>query len=479
MPYKDLREFIARLEKEGEAIQIKEEVDWNLEIGAILRRSCEKGLPAPFFQKIKDYPPGYRLFGNSAANFRRMALAMDLPANSHPRELIETYVKRRNKLIKPVTVQSGPCKENIITGKDVDLLRFPVPMLHEGDGGRYIGTWHVTITKDVEGGWVNWGMYRHMVCNKNTVGVQMASLGKHFWMMLSQGYGPMNKVMDVAIVIGVEPISTMCAASPLPAGLSEVDVVGGIRGEPVELIKCETSDILVPATAEIVLEGEIGLNDTVVEGPFGEFTGYVAGKKMPRPAIRIKAITHRNNPIMTSSCPGIPVDDDAVFSLTKAAELLEALRAQRKPVSNVFVPLETTHMLAIVAVTKAKYPGVAEDIAHTIWAGASAGHETPYIVVVDEDTDPFNLAEVAHALITKCHPIRGITRLDRASIIGIVPWLSKQEQLNRLGAKAYFDCTWPMEWDPEDVPQRVSFKQVYPEAVQKKALDIWSKYGYK
>lgn len=478
MPFKDVREFIAKLEEEGEALRIEEEIDWNLEAGAILRRSAEAGLPAPFFQKIKGYPAGYRLFGNGAANFRRMAIMMGMKPDTHPRELIEEYGRRRQRLIKPVLVKNGPCKENILTGDKVDLLKFPVPLIHDGDGGRYIGTWHVTITRDLDSGWVNWGMYRHMVHNKNTIGILLASMGKHLWMMYSQGYVPRNKPMEVAIAIGVEPVSTMCAASPLPPGISEVEVVGGIRGEPVELIKCETIDIEVPATAEIVIEGEIRPNDTMDEGPFGEFTGYMSGKKSPRPAIRVKAVTHRNNPILTMSCPGIPVDDDAIFSLTKAAELLEALRAQRKPVSSVFVPLETTHMLAIVAVSKARYPGVAEDIAHAIWASASAGHETPYIIVVDDDTDPFNLNEVFHTLITKCHPVRGIVRLERASGISIIPWLSKQEQQSKLGAKVYFDCTWPLDWDPADVPKRISFAQAYPQQVQQKALDIWHNYGY-
>ncbi len=478
MPFKDVREFIAKLEKEGEALRIEEEVDWNLEAGAILRRSAEQGLPAPFFQKIKGYPQGYRLFGNSAANFKRMAISMDMKPDTHPKELIEEYIRRRQQRIKPVLVNDGPCKENIHIGDEVNLLEFPVPMQHEGDGGRYIGTWHVTIVKDLESNWVNWGMYRHMVQSKSAVGILQASLAKHLWIIYSRGYLPKNKPMEVAIAIGVEPISTMCAASPMPPGISEAEVAGGIRGEPVELVKCETVDLEVPATAEIVIEGEIRTDDTMDEGPFGEFTGYMGGKRKPRPVIRVKAVTHRNNPILAVSCCGIPVDDNAVFSLTKAAEILEFLREQGKPVSDVFVPLVTTHMLAIVAVNKTHYPGVAEDIAHLIWASGSIGHETPYVVIVDNDVDPFNLNEVAHAVITKCHPVRGIVRLERSPVISIIPWLSEGERQSRLGARVYFDCTWPLEWGPADVPKRVSFAQSYPTEVQQKALDIWHKYGY-
>ncbi len=478
MPFKDIREYIARLEQAGEAIQIKEEIDWNYEAGAILRRSAEKGLPAPFFQKLKGYPEGYRLIGNLAASWKRMAIMMDMAPDTHPRELISQYIERKKKLIKPVTVGSGPCKENIHIGKDADLLEFPVPMLHNGDGGRYMGTWHLVITKDIQSGWVNWGMYRNMVHDSHSLGILQASLGKHLWMMYSQGYLPKGKAMEVAIVMGVDPILTMCAASPIPPEISEVDVAGGLRGEPVELIKCETVDLEVPANAEIVIEGEIRPNDLKNEGPFGEFTGYMCSNVEPREVIRVKAITHRNNPILTSCCPGIPVDDNAVFSLTKAAEIMDALKAQRKPVSDVFVPLETTHMLAIVAVTKARYPGVAEDIAHTIWAQASIGHETPYIIIVEDDIDPFNLNEVFHALVTKCHPSRGIVKIDNASIIRIAPWLNKDEQNRKLGAKAYFDCTWPLDWKKEDLPNRICFNDSYSPEIQAKALEVWKKYGF-
>jgi phenylphosphate carboxylase alpha subunit len=478
MPFKDLREFIARLEEEGEAIKIEEEVNWNLEASAILRRSAEEGLPAPIFQTIKGYPQGYRLFGNSANSFRRMAISMDLKPDTHPRELIEEYLRRRQKQIKPVLVSTGPCKENVHTGDDVNLLEFPVPMQHEGDGGRYLGTWHVTIVKDPDSGWVNWGMYRHMLQSKNAVGILLASLAKHLGIIRDRSYLAKNKAMEVAIAIGVEPISAMCAASPLPVGVSEVDVVGGIRGEPVELVKCETVDLEVPATAEIIIEGELRPDDTMDEGPFGEFTGYMGGIREPRPVIRVKAVTHRNDPIFTCSCCGIPVDDNAVFSMTKAAEILELMRKEGKPVTGVFVPLVTTHMLAIVAVNKGHYPGVAEDIAHLIWASGSIGHETPYIMIVDDDVDPFNLNEVYHALITKCHPMRGIVRLEHSPVISIVPWLNREERKTRLGARAYFDCTWPLDWDLLDVPKRISFKQSYPTEVQNKALDIWRKHGY-
>lgn len=476
MPFKDLREFIVKLEKEGEVQRIKEEVDWKLEAGAILRKSAEEGLPAPLFQKVKDYPEGYRLFGGTASKFSRMAIAIDLSPNTPIKEIMEEYLRRKQQPLKPILVNDGPCKENIHVGDEVDLLEFPVPMLHEGDGGRYIGTWHLTICKDLDSDWVNWGMYRHMLHNKNTIGILQSTPTKHLWSIYTKSYEPRKKSMEIAIAIGTEPVSALCAANPMPYGVSEGDIAGGLRGEPVELIKCETVDLAVPATAEIVIEGEMRPHEEMDEGPFGEYTGYVASLKRPRPVIHVKAVTHRNNPILTMCCPGVPVDDNCVLSLTKGAETLAALRARGLPVTGVYVVPETSLLLTVVAV-KALYSGVTEDIAHVVW-GMASGHWTPYLIIVEDDVDPCNMTQVLHALVTKCHPFRGIVKEERSPVSSLLPFLNHHEREYRRGAKVYFDCTWPLDWDPADVPTRVSFADSYPLEIQQKALAIWQKYGY-
>ncbi len=475
MPFKDFREFIGKLEKEGEAQPIEEELDWNLEIGAMIRRSNEAGLPAPFFQRVKDYPNGYRVFGTPLAKFRRIAIAMDMDPSTTQRELMEEYLRRKQQAIKPVLVNDGPCKENVHLGDDVDLLEFPVPMVHEGDGGRYMGTFHLTISKDLDSEWVNWGMYRLMLHNKNTLGIK-AIPHAHLGLMYYLGYEPRNKPMEVAIAIGVEPISALCAASSIPYRVSEADIAGGMRGEPVELIKCETVDLAVPATAEIVIEGEIRPGERMDEGPFGEYTGFVIPQKTPMPAIHVKAVTHRNNPILTMSCVGIPVDDNIIGSIAKGAECLEALRGRGLPVTGVCVFPATSYSLVVVAV-KATYSNVAEEIAHVVW-GTRAGRSMPYLIIVDDGVDPFNMAQVFHALATQCHPHRGIVRYEHSTLGGLPPWANQHEQEYGLGARAYFDCTLPVDWEPSQVPRRVSFAESYPLEVQQKVLATWQKYGY-
>ncbi|MFC1902547.1 UbiD family decarboxylase [Chloroflexota bacterium] len=405
-----------------------------------------------------------------------MAIAMDMSPDTHPREVIDEYLRRRKNPIKPILVKDGPCKENIQIGDEVDLLKFPVPMLHGGDGGRYIGTWHATITKELDSDWVNWGMYRHMLHTKNSMGIFLASNTKHFWSMYTRGYKPRNKPMEVAIAIGMEPVSAMCAANPMPYGVSEVDIAGAIRGEPVELVKCETIDLAVPATSEVVIEGEFRPGDMMAEGPFGEFTGYRSGLVAPRPVIHVKAVTHRNNPIFTMSCVGITVDDNCVISLTSSAEFLEILRARGLPVTGVFVPPETSQMLVVVAV-KPFYMGLADDVAHTIW-GALFGHLMAYIIIVEDDIDPFNMPQVWHALVSKCHPGRGIVKVERSRVSSLIPFLDHHEREYETGVKAYFDCTWPLDWNPADVPERASFAEMYPLEIQERALAKWHKYGY-
>ena len=476
MPFKDLREFVAKLEKEGEVQRIEEEVDWDLEAGAIARRALEVGLPAPYFQKVKDSPDGYQLISGLMANHRRIAIAMDMDPNTQVKELIEEYLRRKEKPIKPVLVSDGPCKENIQVGDEVDLLKFPVPMLHDGDGGRYIGTWHITVTRDLDSDWVNWGMYRHMLHDKNTFGI-LAPPPKHLALIYDQSYQPRNKPMDIALVIGTEPVSAFCAGTPMPYGTSEVDVAGGIRGEPVELIKCETVDLTVPATAEIVIEGEIRPGETKDEGPFGEYTGYRSEQKRPRPVIHVKAVTHRNNPIFTMSCMGIPVDDSAaIFSVCKSAAFLDELRARGLPVTGAYVIPEGASHAVIVAV-KPRYYGIAGEIAHVVW-GSRHGLITPCVIVVEDDVDPCNLGQVFHALMTKCHPLRGIVKLEHALAWPLIPWLSARERDYRIGARVYFDCTWPVDWEPSEVPKRMSFAEAYPKEVQQKALTRWRKYGH-
>ena len=283
MAFYDLREYIDKLEETGDVVYVNQEVDWNLEAGAIMRRSNETLAPAPFFQDIKGYPQGYRLLGAPMATFRRFAIAMGMEPDTPYQDFLVEFEKRMKNPIKPVLVSDGPCKENKLFGEDIDVLKFPVPLIHEGDGGRYIGTWHISATKDPDSEWVNWGMYRLMVHDKDTLGGLMVPT-QHIGMILNK-YEAKNKPMEIAIAIGTEPVTAIIGTCGVPTAINEMDVIGGFRGAPLEVVKCETVDLVAPATSEIVIEGEVLPNQRMEEGPFGEYTGYQAGGKRKKIAL--------------------------------------------------------------------------------------------------------------------------------------------------------------------------------------------------
>ncbi len=477
MAFKDMREFIAKLEEYGEVQSIEKEVDWNLEAGAILRRAYEQKLPAPFFRNIKDYP-GHMMFGGTLSSYNRIALAFGLPFDTDYNELMEVYIKRKKNLIKPRIVKNAPCKENIYIGDEVDLYKLPAPILHGGDGGRYLCTWHVNVSKDPDSGLVNWGMYRAMIHDKNTMtGIVLPRqhMGAHYHTCELR-----NQSMPFAIAIGPEPVCCLVAGTMIPYGISEAEVAGGLREEPVEVVKCETVDLYVPATAEIVIEGEIPPKERVPEGPFGEFTGYRTDARTNRPVYKVKAITHRNNPILTVSCMGVPVDDDhALHSMSGGAEILDELREKGIPVVGLHNYAECSQQLAVVSIKQTGVANMAFRVA-SIVRGNNAGKFIPYLLIVDDDVDPGNMYQVMHALATKCHPVRGIHKHSNSTGHNLQPFLNLHERRYGLGAAVTFDCTWPLDWDPEnEVPERSSFDNIYPKELQEHVLRNWAAYGYK
>ena len=184
---------------------------------------------------------------------------------------MQTYLQRRENLIKPIVVDTGHCKENIMKGADVDILKFPIPLINGGDGGRYIGTWHTVITKDLDSSWVNWGMYRLMVQDRNTLGC-LFPLQQHIGQMY-QKYEAINRPMPIAVAIGGQPVIPIVSCVQIPPHVNEAEVAGGLQNAPIPLVRGETVDLYVPASAEIVLEGEVLPHERMVEGPFGEYMG--------------------------------------------------------------------------------------------------------------------------------------------------------------------------------------------------------------
>lgn len=473
---KDNREFIQALKTSGDLVTVKQEVDWDLEMGAIVRRVCENQLPAPYFKKITDYK-GFEAVGAPMATYRRLAIAMGMAADSAIPEIAAEYVNRtKGKPMAPLVLDASkaPCKENILLGDDANLLHLPGPMVHDGDGGRYLATWHFVVSQDPDNQKINWGMYRMMVFDEKTmVGpvLPFSDMGKMFY----GKYVPNNKPMPFAAVIAADPLSSLasCAPSPIP----EDQFAGMLMGEPVELVKCETCDLMVPAHAEIIIEGEVMPNMMIEEAPFGEYTGYRTSPREPRTVYRVTAITHRNNPIMMISNMGTPTDEGQLLrSFSLGLEMHKLLENQGIPITGVYMLPESTHHIVVVGVRPA-YSNIASQIAHLIF-GSKLSPWFHMVIVVDEETDIYNKDEVIHTLATKCHPAHGIRIYENHVGTPLNPFASPAERRKSLGAKVLFDCTFPLDWPKSDLPIKVAFNTVYPRKIQEKVLRNWHDYGY-
>ncbi len=475
MPFDDLRGFIDALDKSGDLVRVTREVDWDLEAAAVSRRVYETQGPALLFENIKDYSKGYRIFNGSIGTYRRVAIAMGLRPDASIGEIHAAYEEREQKPVKPVVVQKAPCKENIMLGDDVDLYKLPAPMIHEGDGGRYIGTWDIIVSQDPDTGWSNWGMYRFMIHNQRSL-VGFPAPFSHLAMMLLNKYVPAGKPLPMAVVIGADPLCHMVATAGYGVGDDEADFAGALRQKPVELVKCETSDLMVPANSEIVIEGEIMPDQTAPEAPFGEYPGYRTEGAKHGALCRVKAITFRSDPILTMISLGVPVDDSSVAAaLTAAISIKRRLKRHNIPVTDVYAPPEGVTHLVIVGVKKGGADMVRQ-IGEIITARRAMVNK---VMVVDEDIDVFNMGEVIHAFASKCHPGRGfiIHQLEDGKANMLTPGYDREERRRMRGAAAFIDSTWPVEWPEVEVPIKSSFKTIYPKELQEKVLRDWKTYG--
>lgn len=427
----DLREYIDRVKELGE-LKIIEGADWNLEIGVISElHAMASNSPLLMFDKIKGYPPGYRVISNLGATSRQVALSMGLPLEARGIELVRAWRDRSKDagLIPPVYVASGPVMENIQNGKDVDLFKFPSPKWHELDGGRYIGTGDMTITRDPDTGWVNLGTYRVQVHDRNVATVYI-SPGKD-GDLIRRKYWSRGKACPAAICLGQEPLVAGVSTVQIPFGISEYDYAGGMRGAPVEVIKGEVTGLPIPASAEIVLEGEIlpPGTDMRKEGPFGEWTGYYASSVRDEPAFIVKSVMHRNDPIILGS-PPMARHIDLDRNVRRAAIVWEALDKAVPNIKGTWMFLGGIPHFILVISLKQSYSGHAKQAAMVAAGTSTVSYNTKFIIVVDEDIDPSNTSEVLWALASRTEPQNAIDIIRDCWSGPLDPILSPQKRMN-------------------------------------------------
>ena len=474
--YRDLREYVEMLEKHGELVRIQEPVDWDLEAGAITRLSYQLNGPAVLMDNVQDYP-GQRFLGAPLATWRRMAIALGLDPDTDRRTIQRLFEERLEHPIRPIIVEEAPCQENIITEDDVNLFDLAAPYLHDGDGGRYLTTWAFVATKAYQTDWVNWGMYRQMVHNERTLGglcMPAQDIGIQYY----GGWEPAGVPMPFATVIGADILSTTVSAVPYGIGKSEVEYASGLLLRPVELVKCVTVDLMVPANAEIIIEGYVNPKERCYEGPFGEFTGYRSSPRMHRIAYHVTAITFRDNPIIPIANMGVPMDESHLIGNTIwRAGVMKTLRDNGIPVVDISVPPEMA-MQAFFASVKKPYAAVAHRLGELLFA-THAGIPS-IIFVVDEDCNVQDLNEVMHVVGTKWHPKRGTYFFENTVGLPLSPALSLEERAWSIGTKVVIDCTWPSTWSPTaEIPMRSSFWDIFPERIVEKVCSQWQKYGFK
>jgi 4-hydroxy-3-polyprenylbenzoate decarboxylase len=410
MQFGDLRGWIAHLKKAGELHEINTEVNWDCELGTVTRRVFGNGNgPALLFNRIKDYTDGRctQLFTGGLSNYSRVAMMFGLPKDAPITDLVKAARKAYASRVPPVVVKTGPVKENILKGKDIDLFEFPVPKWHRLDGGRYINTMQGTVTRDPVSGRMNVGMYRGMIGKKDTIPVLLWR--PQNWGQDMQKYADKHQEMPVAFIYGWEPCLPFCASSPIPPDVSEYDVMGAIRGAPVELVDCETVPLQVPASAEIVIEGFISSDPATfeMEGPFGEYTGYFGGDQAPKHRVRVTCITHRNKPIfrgtLEGTMPKMLNENSIMSSVQRAALAWNILERSGVPgVTDVHCPPANNGTTLMIQLRQT-YRGQAKQAAAAIWGSNAAHLRYKHIWVVDEDIDIHDYGAIDWAFAYRCN----------------------------------------------------------------------------
>ena len=521
MAYSDLREWIAALEKAGELKRVKAEVDPILEVTEIIDRVSKWGArdksgpggPALLFENVKGHP-GHRILINQFGSERRMNMALNVNSYDEIADRIRGFMDVKSpqgfldkvKMLPmlaemgsffPKQVGTGPCKE-VILRDGFNLLDFPVLQCWPDDGGRFI-TLPCVITRDPRTGKRNVGMYRMQVYDGKTTGMHWQrhkNAAEHFRermraavaggsetlgkpssveLMARSGGGsvavtgtPMNGRMEVAVAIGTDPALTFSAIVPAPPEIEEFMVAGFLRQKPVEVVKCETVDLEVPASAEIVLEGYVELGELRTEGPFGDHTGFYSLED-EYPVFHINCITHRKNPIYSATIVGKPPQEDAYMAKAIERIFLPMMKLTIPELVDVNLPAEgVAHNLMIVSIRKS-YAGQARKVMHAIWSLGQAMF-TKCIIVVDEDCNVQDLREVTWRALNNIDPER-----DIQFTLGPVDTLDHASRLPNFGSKMGVDATrkWPAE----------GFQRPWPEAltmradVKEKVTKMWKELG--
>lgn len=453
MKYRDLREFMTKLEQEGELIRVKQEVSPHLEMTSFCDRVLKNAGPAVLFEN----PTGYNMpvLGNLFGTTKRVAMAMgcsdiselrkigeflaDLKEPQPPKGLKDAFAKlpmlKQLYNMLPKVISKAPVHDVVIEKDAVDLDMLPIWHCHSEDIAPLI-TWGLVVTRGPNKKRQNLGIYRQQLIAKNKV--IMRWLSHRGGALDYQEHCKVNpdKPYPIAVVLGCDPATILGAVTPVPDALSEYQFAGLLRGSRTELTSCLLSDLQVPAYAEIVLEGFIYPNDTALEGPYGDHTGYY-NEQETFPVMTIEKITHRSNPIYHSTYTGKPIDEPAILGEALNEVFVPILQKQFPEIVDFYLPPEgCSYRLAVVSIKK-QYAGHAKRVMLGIWSYLRQFMYTKFIIVVDEDVNIRDWHDVIWALTTRVDPIRDTTMIDRTPI----DYLDFASPISGLGSKMGIDAT--------------------------------------
>ncbi len=486
MQYTDLRDFLRHLEAQGELKRITAPVSPKLEMTEICDRVLRAQGPALLFEN----PVGYTMpvLGNLFGTTRRVALGMGqdsveslrevgkvlafLKEPEPPKSIRDAWDKlplfRQALNLTPREVARAPCQENVLKGSEVDLEKLPIQTCWPGDAGPLI-TWPLVITRGPHKERQNLGIYRQQLIGKNRLIMRWLShrggaLDFREWCLKNPGQN-----FPVAVALGADPATILGAVTPVPDTLSEYGFAGLLRGSRTEVVKCLTSDLQVPASAEIVLEGYIAPNDMADEGPFGDHTGYY-NEIEKFPVFTVTCITHRNNPIYHSTYTGRPPDEPAILGVALNEVFVPILQKQFPEITDFYLPPEGCSYRMAVVTMKKQYPGHAKRVMFGVWSFLRQFMYTKFVIVTDDDVNARDWKDVIWAMTTRMDPARDTVIIENTPI----DYLDFASPVSGLGSKIGFDAThkWPGE------TTRTWGAPIAMDAAVKQRIDaLWAELG--
>ncbi len=477
MAYKDLQDFIRVLDEKKLLKRVKSEVDSDLEITEITDRISKAGGPALLFERVKGSP--YPVLINAFGSYERLNLALEINQIDDIGKGIEGFmdmssyfglmnkiksVPKLARLLKvfPKKVEKAPCQEVV---EEPDLSKLPILKCWPEDGGKFI-TLPLVITKDPETGMQNMGMYRLQVYDEKTTGMHwhLHKDGKEIY----EKYKKLGQRMPVAVALGCDPATIYSATAPLPKEIDEMLLAGYLRNSPLEIVKCKTSEIYVPANAEFILEGYVDLDEIRTEGPFGDHTGYYSLSDL-YPVFHVTCITRRKNPVYPATIVGKPPMEDCYLAKATERIFLPLLKIMCPEIVEMSFPLEGVFHNCIIVSIKKRYPGQAKKVMHCLW-GMGQMMYTKMIVIVDENIDPHDYSTVAWKVFNNIDAARDIVIVE-----GPLDALDHASPLPHYGHKMGIDATkkWPSEGHNREWPNDIEMTQEVKDIVSRR----WSEYG--